>query len=679
MVKRSFRAEDLYRLKTVTDPDLSADGCRVAFVVTHADEEADRTSSSIWVALVDGSAPPRRFTDGPGDTSPRWSPDGQTLAYISIPADDPYDAHVRLAPLDGGAPARLGHLPGPVSQFAWSPGSAQLAVVCRTGVPDAAKQSAKERNAPRVVRGLAARFNGVGWRDGRAHIFIVDVDDGSERQLTRGEFDHADPSFSPDGSLVAFVADRKAGHDDRQWRSDVWVVPAAGGAPRRLTKGDGNGASPQFSPDGTLIAFSGTDSDRWDVDSHLFVVQSDGGNRPERVAPETDLGVPMRLPGMAPVHRWTGERALAVLLTEHGGVGLHMAHVGKPRTREIVDGGIEIGFLSARPGHRPVVFAAGWVDHPSELFVVPSAGGDAVQLSHLHDEFLDQVELAPANRATVTRPDGTEVEYFTLLPPGRRPRRHPVHLDIHGGPNGWWPLAAMLHVHQAIAAAGYVVVLPNPRGSAGYGEGFRTACTGDWGGADCDDILACCDDVLERGVGHEDRMFVSGYSYGGFMTSWIAGHTGRFRAATACAAVIDQTSMLFTTDIPHFATFSMGGTPWDRASEYEKRSPLTYLPEVSTPVMVVHWEGDLRVPVSQGEELYVGLRLLGKETEFVRYPGGAHGVAPPSQLVDWVLRILDWDRRHDRRAPPGKPERGARSERPQPTGRPTKAARRARA
>ena len=167
------------------------------------------------------------------------------------------------------------------------------------------------------------------------------------------------------------------------------------------------------------------------------------------------------------------------------------------------------------------------------------------------------------------------------------------------------------------------MVLPNPRGSTSYGQAFTSACTGDWGGGDCEDILACCDDLIERGVVDGERMFVSGGSYGGFMASWLVGRTDRFRAAVAVAAVVDQTSMALTTEISDFDVFNMGGLPWSRRDEYETRSPLTYLPNVTTPVLVIHWEGNLRVPIGQGEELYTGLRLLGKEAELVRYPGAS--------------------------------------------------------
>jgi dipeptidyl aminopeptidase/acylaminoacyl peptidase len=648
MAKRRFRPEDAYRLRTTGEPDLSPDGRRIAFAVAEADEEKDRLRSSIWVASADGSSAPRRFTEGPADKSPAWSPDGRWLGYISVPDGKAERAHVRLAPLDGGVPTRVGDLPGPVSQFAWSPDSTRLVVVCRVGVPDRAKASAAHRNAPRVVRGLAARLDGVGWQDGRRHLFVLEVEDGSARQLTRGEYDHADPSFSPDGDAIAFASDRHPRRDDRQFRGDAWVVPANGGRPRRLTNGKGRVAFPVFSPDGATIAFAGQETDEWNEDTHIFVVPADGSAGPERVAPELDRPTVL-WPGLPAPFRWTGDRELVVVVADHGSVTLHRARVGDSRSRELVGGDIIIDGVAARPGRRAVAYTGSWPDRPSEAYVTTTAGAEPAPVTQLNDDLVAEVAFAPVGRTTIVRPDGTEVEYFTLLAPGRAPERLPLHVEIHGGPHASWPSGRWLALHQALAAAGYAVILPNPRGSTSYGQAFASGSTGDWGGADRDDILACCDDLIDRGVADRGRQFVSGGSYGGFMTSWLVARTDRFRAATAVAAVIDQRSMALTTEITEFDVFNMGGTPWSRPEEYEKRSPLTYLPSVSTPVLVVHWEGDLRVPISQGEELYTGLRLLGKQTEFVRYPGGFHILRTPSQAVDMCERILAWNGQHDRR------------------------------
>jgi dipeptidyl aminopeptidase/acylaminoacyl peptidase len=649
MAKRAFRPEDGYRLKMAAEPDLSPDERRVAFSVGEVDREKDRLRSSIWVAGTDGATPPRQFSEGPADRAPAWSPDGRWLAYISVIDDKPHHAHVRLAPLDGGAPSRLGDLPGPVVQLAWSPDSARLAVVCRVGGRDPDAEG-PGKNAPRTVRGLAARFDGIGWYEGRRHLFLVDVGSGAVTQVTRGDYDHADPAFSPDGRSLVFVSDRHRRRDDREFSSDVWLMAVEGGRPQRLSGGHGFTAAPQFSPGGNLVAFAGKESDTWDEDGHLFVVPVEGGEV-QRLAPRLDRPVPA-MPLLPVPFRWWGERELVFMVADRGCVHLHRVRVGESTSHEVLCTDTQVTGLAARPGGRRAAFTAVWPDRPSELFVTSRAGGAPDQLSHLHVDLLDEVDFSPPVRASITRPDGVEVDYFTLLPPKRRAGHPPLHLDVHGGPHGWWPSGRSLAFHQSIAGAGYTVVLPNPRGSASYGQEFTSACTGDWGGADFEDILACCEDAVGRGIADGRRMFIHGYSYGGFMAAWAVGHTRLFRAATASAAVIDQQSMVTTTDIPHFAEFNMGGVPWDEMGTYRKRSPLTYLPDVVTPVLVLHWEGDIRVPIGQGEELYAGLRLLGKEAGFVRYPGGFHVMHAPSQDVDWVCQVLAWNAGHDVGRPP---------------------------
>ena len=649
MAKRRFQPADSYRLRAASAVELSPDGRRFAFALVEVDREKDRQLSSIWLAPLDGSSEPRRFSEGPADASPRWSPDGRWLAYISVTDENPRHAHVRLAALDGGAPLRLGDLPGPITQLTWSPDSKRLAVVCRVGVPDPDKLSAAERNAARVPRGLAARLDGVGWWEGRAHLFLVDVGDGSSTQLTRGNYDHSDPAFSPDGSQLAFVSDRNRRRDDRQFRSDLWIVSTDGGRPRRLTAGRGRAISPVFSPDGTLVCFAGALTAAWDADPHTFVVPANGSSPPEQVAPDTDRPVFTYTAAQAPPVAWSGARELTMLIFDRGSVALHRARIGQAASREIVGGDIQIDGFSARAGRSEFVFTASWPDRPSEVYRTNRGGDQPVAVTSINADLVAEVELSPVSRHTITRPDGTEVEYFAMAPPGSSRGRLPLHLDVHGGPHGAWPSSVLTPMHQSLAAAGYLVLLPNPRGSCGYGQEFTAACTHDWGGEDYEDLLACCDDAVERGVADSGRMFVAGYSYGGYMTSWIVGHTDRFRAALAGAAVIDMRSMALTTDVPYFALSSMGGNPWEQPEEYDKRSPLQYLPNVTTPVLVLHMEGDIRVPIGQGEELYTGLRLLGKQAELVRYPGGFHASLTPSQDVDFAARLIAWNRQHDPR------------------------------
>jgi dipeptidyl aminopeptidase/acylaminoacyl peptidase len=664
VAKRMMQPEDLYRVRNLTDPVLSPDDSRVAWVESVADESSDRLRSSIWVAPSDGSAPPTPFTEGPGDNSPRWSPDGRYLAYVSVSPDAM--AELRLAPLSGGVPRALGKFSGPVSQPAWSPDSSRVVVVSPTGTSrPAAELSPVERNEARVVRGLAARYDNVGWFDGRRHLFVVDVATGAARQLTNGDHDDVDPSWSADGQTIAFASDRDPQRDDRQLRSDLFVVPAGGGRARRLTSGGGRVSAPAFSPDGARIAFVGHEGGRsWNRDAHVFVLPADGSSAPETVAPATDRPVVSML-WAPPPFRWVSDDEIAMIVMDHGSVVLHAARLSDSKSRVVVGGDRQIDSFSVSSDRRTVVFTSVWPDSPPECYAAqlraPGAGGmrgaSALrQISRANEALLSEIALGAVERATVVTDDGTEIEYFTIAPPGRSQKPLPVHLDIHGGPHGAWPAGRFLPFHQTVAAAGYLVLLPNPRGSSSYGQAFTEACTGDWGGADAADIGACVDDVIARGLGDEHRLFVGGGSYGGFMTAWLVGHTKRFKAATAMAAVIDQASMIGTSDIPGFVEFNFGRL-WEHTHEYERRSPLTYARDITTPVLILHWEGDLRVPISQGEELFAALRILKRPVEFVRYPGGSHVARAPSQNIDWVRRLLAWNERHDPRSAKGRRRR----------------------
>ena len=653
MPKRPMQPADLYRLRTLSDPAISPDASRVAWVQSQADEASDRVQSSIWVAPLDGSAPPTAFTEGPSDNTPRWSPDGRYLSYLSTPENGP--AELRLAPLTGGVPRRLGSFQGAVSQPAWSPDSRRIVVVSPTGLAAApGERSASERNAPRVVRGLAARFDNVGWFEGRRHLFVIEVPSGASRQITRGDFDNIDPSWSPDGTMIAFSSDRDRRRDDRQLRSDLYVVGSGGGHPRRVTSDRGRVVLPAFSPDGSTIAFVGhAGGEAWNHDARLFVVPADGSSEARPVAPATDRPI-LLVPWSPPPFQWLTDEALAVLVSDHGSTELRVSRLGESESRVVVGGDRQVDGLSVAGDGRSAVFTSAWPDTPSECYTtrlgakgtVSPAGGAVKRVSRANDALLADVALGPVTRATVTAGDGTPVEYFMIRPPGKVTAPLPIHLDIHGGPHGAWPSGRFLSFHQSVAAAGYVVILPNPRGSSSYGQAFTQACTGDWGGADAGDILACVDDVIGRGIGDGRRQFVSGGSYGGFMTSWLAGHTRRFSAATAVAAVIEQGSMFGTSDIPGFVEFNFG-LPWENPSEYEFPSPLTYATSITTPMLILHWEGDLRVPISQGERLYAELRRLGRSVEFVRYPAGSHVSRTPSQSIDWVRRLLEWNTRHD--------------------------------
>ena len=641
MARRPLHPDDLWLLKVTGDARWSPDGTRVAYVVTSHERDGDRSAQSIWMAAVDGASPPTLFAHGPSTHSPRFSPDGRHLAFVSDRGDGP---QLHLAPLAGGEPVAVTDLAHGVSAPAWSPDSSRIAFVAKVG-------EAHDPGQPRVVRSLRSRVDGAGWLDGRrSHVFVLDVASGRCTQVTDGDWDDDQPAWSPDGSTLVFVSDRGDARFDRSFHRDAWTVPAKGGKARRVTRGQGDAMNPAFSPRGDRIAYlGGEDGDAvWSRPTHVLVVDAEGATAPRSLTAAHDVHAGSRFLITGQL-AWESERSLLFLGPNRGGVSLFRVDDRGRAVSEVVAGDRAVTGFDRSAGGR-LAFSSTWVSEPSEIWVT-AAGGEAPieRLSDANGELRRTVTLAKAKRVRSTSPDGTVVESFVVRPPGvPADAKTSLVLDIHGGPHGWNPgtsVGGWMAV-QAAAGAGHTVVLPNPRGSAGYGRDFLAACVGEWGGGDADDLLAAVDTLIAKGVVSKSRQYVWGYSFGGFMASWLIGHTKRFRAAVIGAPVVNQVSMLGTTDIPAFSIHETGGLPWERPDEYAKRSPLTYAPDISTPALILHHEGDLRCPVGQGEELFVALRLHGVEAEMVRYPGGFHGIAKPSFVADRTARLLAWFAAH---------------------------------
>ncbi len=644
--KRGFVPEDLWRLRTVSDPQASPDGSRVAFVVAAPDKEIDKPATTIWVAPADGSSPGRTFTSGPADNSPRWSPDGRWLAFV---ADRGHGPQLHMASLDGGEAVALTETTHGVSQPVWSPDGSRIAFVTRTGEwkkPE--DRSALERSAPRVVEGLYFRFDGIGWFDiRRSHLFVVAVEGGEPKQITKGDWDDTDPAWSPEGDRLAFVSDRSATRFDEVHR-DVWVVPLRGGRrPRRLTRGRGTAASPRWSPDGRTIAYVGHEHDAGDSASniHLLVVAVEEPAPPRSLSDPLDRTVWGLMGAPGATLAWTGDgSAVLFIAADRGTLAVYRAELDDPRPQLVVGGQRQITAIHLSGA--TMAFSSQWPSRPSEISCTKTDGTAERRISSSTSD-VRSLRWAQLRRTSHTAADGRRIESFIIYPIGHlKGRPAPTVLEIHGGPHGWHPQVSMLVLYQVLASAGYVVVLPNPRGSHGYGEDFAAACVGDWGGADFEDLMGVVDKLVETGVADPKRLYVTGYSYGGFMASWTVGHTDRFAAACVAAPITDLTSMWGTSDVPKVAERELDGLPWERPDVYAKHSPLSYISDVKTPVQLLHWEGDLRCPIGQSEEFFQGLRRLGREVLMIRYPGGFHTVQAPSQWADYIARHLDWFNRH---------------------------------
>jgi dipeptidyl aminopeptidase/acylaminoacyl peptidase len=375
----------------------------------------------------------------------------------------------------------------------------------------------------------------------------------------------------------------------------------------------------------------------------VLLVPVSGGAAPRSVSATVDNtigGAPT-----SPAHRWLADgKAIVFLVQERGAVGLYRASVSNGAATRVLGGERQIQqYTLTREGC--IAFVAQFTSTPPEMYVAQlGAGTRERNVSHANDEMLAAVELGSARRMTHRAKDGLEIESFVIYPPGYSAgKRYPLALYIHGGPHAQHPLWGFAMRSQTLAGAGYVVLLPNPRGSTGYGEAFTEMCVRDWGGKDYEDIMGAVDALVRRGVADPERLYVTGYSYGGFMTTWVVGHTDRFKAAIIGAPVSDHISMIGTTEIPVFSRFEVGW-PWDDIQAAWDASPLAHLPNCTTPVMIEHHEGDLRCPIGQAEEIFQALKMMKKEVEFVRYPGGFHTLDfhAPAQDVDYQQRQIAW-------------------------------------
>jgi dipeptidyl aminopeptidase/acylaminoacyl peptidase len=664
MPPRPVQPDDLYLLRQVTDPQVSPDGSQAAFGVSSFDREEDETRTAVYVAPVDGSEKARRFTQGKKEHSPRWSPDGRHLAFVS---DRGEKNQVFVAPLNGGEPRQVTNHEWGVSSPAWSPDGRRIAYAARTGDwVEPKKRKGAEENAPRVIRDLRYKLDGVGFFDERRmHIFVCDIESGETTQVTDGDYYDDQPAWSPDGKTIIFTSDRERARKDRQWRADLWAAPATGGRAMRLTRARGTVSIPSFSPDGKWIAFVGHENGDEGVakNIHLMALPASGGE-PKALSASIDRPVAGWPPTAGRTFAWAPDsKSLLLLAADRGRQSLYRATLDG-RCEMVVDGERQVEAFALAPGGESVVATAVWPDAPWEAYSIALEDGKKeVNLSHANGELLGQARFAGVRRMTYRAPDGLEMEAFVIYPPDYRAGRTcPLAVNVHGGPHSFHPGARSAIEYQALAAKGYVVMLPNPRGSTSYGEAFSEACVRDWGGADFEDIMAGVNVLVDQGVADPARLYIGGYSYGGFMSSWAVGHTDRFRAAVVGAPVSNQASSFGTGDIPLFDMHEIGGLPQDHPAEYAARSPITYLKNCRTPVLLVHHEGDLRCPIAQSEEIFHSLKAMKREVEFVRYPGGFHtyNTHAPSQTVDRIKRTIAWYEDHQPAATGSRKVRSAR-------------------
>ena len=644
-IPRGMVPDDLFRIRFVSDAQISPDGLWVAFVLTTLSEDKDEYLSNIWLVSAAGGEP-RRFTTGPRrDTLPRWSPDGSRLAFVSE-REAGRKGQLHVMPAGGGEPVRLTDLRHGVGAPEWSPDGTRLVFAARVGgPPEPVTEEDKRKSKPaRVITAMKYRFNGEGFiYDRRSQIFVVSADGGEPRQLTEGEYDHVDPAWSPDGRWIAFGAAR---HDERDHddAADIWLVAAEGGPARRLTAPAGPAAHPAFSPAGDTVAYVGRPARNASGRNIRVFTEPVAGGVPRTLTADFDRSCsPL---GVRPLWSRDGG-ALTFAAEDQGSLGVYRVGAGGGPVTRIVSGERVVTGFSLSRDDAAVAFVASEPDSPAEVFVAGTDGGAERRLTNVNREWTCEVALGRPERFRFERA-GMTVDAWIMKPVGFEPeRRYPLLLNVHGGPHAQYGYP-FFDEFQVQVGAGYGVLYTNPRGSQGYGEAFTRAVVGDWGGGDVADVEAGLDEALRRFDWIDpERLGLLGGSYGGFVTSWIVGHSTRFRAACSERAVNSHVTMFGSSDIGHiFNVLELGGVlPWEDMARYLERSPLTYARDITTPLLIMHSEDDLRCPIGEAEQLFVALKTLRRDVVFVRFPDENHELSrsgKPRHRLERFRIILDW-------------------------------------
>ncbi len=645
---RLLKELDVFELEYASDPQISPGGDRIVYVRNSMSVMTDRRRSSLWIVGADGEGHRKLGTGEVKESSPRWSPDGERVALVAE-TDEGSEVFVRW--MATGQTARLTQLPETPRGLVWSPDGEQLAfsMLVREEPPELVKPPKKPEGAewadpPRVITRVRHEADGEGYLEpGYHHLFVLPAEGGTARQVTSGQFHHRSaPSWTPDGRALIFSANRNPDWEYEFVDAEVHSVSLEDGAIRALTDRNGPDRDPAVSPDGDWIAYLGYDDkvQTYQV-TGLYVMRRDGSQQ-RLLTGELDRGVSgpewdsdgkslvfsYDDEGRSKIARATLDGQIEALADDLGGTSLGRPYPGGSFSVS-KDGAI--AYTSTAPAR------------PADIAVWSS--GERRRLTDLNSDLLGHRDLGEVEEIWFeSSHDRRRIQGWIVKPPGfDSTKKYPLLLEIHGGPIANYG-ARFSAEFQLYAAAGYVVLYANPRGSTGYGETFGNLLHHDYPGYDYDDLMSGVDAVVARGYVDKERLYVTGGSAGGIMTAWIVGKTDRFRAAAVVKPVINWYSKVLVADnYFYYHEYRYPGSPWENPEEYLKHSPISLVGHVSTPTLVMVGTADLRTPPSEARQLYHALKLRKIDTALVEIPGASHHIAArPSQLIAKVAHVLAW-------------------------------------
>jgi len=660
--QRAISDSDLFAFRWVASPQIAPDGRQVAYVLVTVNAKHDGYETSLWLVATDGVSPPRRITSGPHDAAPRWSPDGTTLAFLR-----PTDGHTQLylLSLAGGEAQQLSDVPQGAGPAAWSPDGKTIAFTSTTTPQDLVKPDKKDdpKSDVRVITQAEFRADDEGYVDPAAHAHIWTVPaalpgDQPEkaRQVTSGPFDETVPQWSRDGARIYFVSDRVTESYYYPPDNNVYSVPALGGTLDTVVDINGPVFGPALAPDGKAVAFRGwvnPPATRSYNQSDLFVSR-DGRVKNLTADYDFDMGgavlgdqaPPRGGEGSSP-NIWTADgRAVIVATTEHGRSNLVRFDAQTGAREPLTTGDHAVLAYTATPDARSVALTMGDPTHLPDVYVLDPAAKRLRRLTHINDSLFAQLQLVTPEDFWYTSFDGRKIETWILKPVGFTPgKKYPLILNIHGGPHTAYG-HVFFHEMQWMAAKGYVVLYPNPRGSTTYGQEFGNIIQYKYPGDDYRDLMIAVDSLIRRGYVDSTKLGVTGGSGGGLLTDWAVWHTRRFAAAVSQRDVADWLGFWYTADFTLFRPSWFRSTPFRDPQEFLARSPVRYADSVTTPVMFILGEQDLRAPPNQGgEAMFRALKYLRKPTVMVRFPGESHELSrsgKPVHRVERLQHILNW-------------------------------------